>query len=96
MLDPKENRKAHVEMISKSHREGDIQTIAKAVVNLYDHMEELEHSSTRPGKKSTSWNRTSITANDCRRGSFVNISTLPRPSAGRLAQITLPRNGELK
>jgi hypothetical protein len=42
MLDPKENRKARVEMISKSHREGDIQTIAKAVVNLYDHMEELE------------------------------------------------------
>ena len=42
MLDPKENRKARVEMISKSHREGDIQTIAKAVVNLYDHIEELE------------------------------------------------------
>jgi phage shock protein A len=42
MIDPKENRKARVEMISKSHHEGDIQTIAKAVVNLYDHMEELE------------------------------------------------------
>ena len=42
MPDPKENRKARVEMISKSHREGDIQTIAKAVVNLYDHVEDLE------------------------------------------------------
>jgi uncharacterized protein YaaN involved in tellurite resistance len=42
MVDPKENRKSRVEMISKSHREGDIQTIAKAVVNLYDHIEELE------------------------------------------------------
>ena len=42
MPDPKENRKSRVEMISKSHREGDIQTIAKAVVNLYDHIEELE------------------------------------------------------
>jgi hypothetical protein len=42
MLDPKANRKTRVEMISKSHREGDIQTIAKAVVNLYDHIEELE------------------------------------------------------
>jgi hypothetical protein len=42
MPDPKENRKTRVEMISKSHREGDIQTIAKAVVNLYDHVEDLE------------------------------------------------------
>jgi len=42
MPDAKENRKARVEMISKSHREGDIQTIAKAIVNLYDHMEDLE------------------------------------------------------
>ena len=42
MPDPKENRKLRVEMISKSHREGDIQTLAKAIVNLYDHTEELE------------------------------------------------------
>ena len=42
MPDPKENRKSRVEMISKSHREGDIQTIARAVVNLYDHIEELD------------------------------------------------------
>jgi hypothetical protein len=42
MPDPKEHRKARVEMISKSHRDGDIQTLAKAVVNLYDHVEELE------------------------------------------------------
>jgi len=42
MLDPKENRKLRVEMISKSHREGDIQTLAKAIVNLYDYTEELE------------------------------------------------------
>jgi hypothetical protein len=42
MPDPKENRKARVEMISKSHREGDIQTIAKAIVNVYDHIEDLE------------------------------------------------------
>jgi predicted RNase H-like nuclease (RuvC/YqgF family) len=41
MPDPKEDRKARVEMISKSHREGDIQTLAKAIVNLYDHVEEL-------------------------------------------------------
>ena len=42
MPDPKENRKARVEMISKSHREGDIQTLAKAIVNLYDVTEDLE------------------------------------------------------
>jgi chaperonin cofactor prefoldin len=29
-------------MIAKSHREGDIQTLARAIVNLYDHVEELE------------------------------------------------------
>jgi predicted RNase H-like nuclease (RuvC/YqgF family) len=42
MPDPKENRKSRAEMISKSHREGDVQTIAKAIVNLYDHVEELQ------------------------------------------------------
>ena len=42
MPDPKENRKSRVEMISKSHREGDVQTIAKAIMNLYDHVEELQ------------------------------------------------------
>jgi phage shock protein A len=42
MPDPKENRKLRVEMISKSHREGDIQTLAKAIVNLYDLTEDLE------------------------------------------------------
>jgi phage shock protein A len=42
MPDPRENRKLRVEMISKSHREGDIQTLAKAIVNLYDHSEDLE------------------------------------------------------
>ncbi len=42
MPDPRENRKNRVEMISKSHREGDVQTIAKAIVNLYDHIEDLE------------------------------------------------------
>ena len=42
MPEEKENRKARVEMISKSHREGDIQTIARAIVNLYDHIEDLE------------------------------------------------------
>ena len=42
MPDPKENRKSRVEMISKSHREGDVQTIAKAIINLYDHVEDLE------------------------------------------------------
>jgi predicted RNase H-like nuclease (RuvC/YqgF family) len=41
MPDPKEHRRARVEMISKSHREGDIQTIARAIMNLYDHVEEL-------------------------------------------------------
>ena len=29
-------------MIAKSHREGDIQTLARAIVNLYDYVEELE------------------------------------------------------
>ena len=42
MPDPKENRKLRVEMISKSHREGDIQTLARAIVNLYDHCDDLE------------------------------------------------------
>ena len=42
MPDPKENRKLRVEMISKSHREGDIQTLAKAIINLYDHTEDLQ------------------------------------------------------
>jgi hypothetical protein len=42
MPDPNEHRKARVDMISKSHREGDIQTLAKAIVNLYDHVDELE------------------------------------------------------
>jgi hypothetical protein len=41
MPDPKENRKLRVEMISKSHREGDIQTLARAIVNLYDVTEDL-------------------------------------------------------
>ena len=41
MPDPKEHRKNRVEMIAKSHREGDIQTLARAIVNLYDHVEEL-------------------------------------------------------
>jgi ribosomal protein S15P/S13E len=41
MPDPKEHRKSRVEMIAKSHREGDIQTLARAIVNLYDHVEEL-------------------------------------------------------
>lgn len=40
MPDPKENRKARAEMIAKSHREGDIQTLARAIVNLYDYAEE--------------------------------------------------------
>jgi len=42
MPDPKENRKTRVEMIAKSHREGDIQTLARAIGNLYDHVEELD------------------------------------------------------
>jgi hypothetical protein len=42
MPDPKEHRKTRAEMIAKSHREGDIQTLARAIVNLYDHIEELE------------------------------------------------------
>jgi len=42
MPDPKENRKLRVEMISKSHREGDIQTLARAIVNLYEYAEDLE------------------------------------------------------
>ena len=41
MPDPKEHRKTRVEMISKSHREGDIQTLARAIMNLYDHVDEL-------------------------------------------------------
>jgi hypothetical protein len=41
MPDPKENRKTRAEMIAKSHREGDIQTLARAIVNLYDHVEDL-------------------------------------------------------
>jgi len=41
MPDPKENRKSRAEMIAKSHREGDIQTLARAIVNLYDHVEDL-------------------------------------------------------
>jgi hypothetical protein len=42
MPDPKEHRRARAEMIAKSHREGDIQTLARAIVNLYDYVEELE------------------------------------------------------
>jgi uncharacterized protein YaaN involved in tellurite resistance len=42
MPDPKEHRRARAEMIAKSHREGDIQTLARAIMNLYDHVEELE------------------------------------------------------
>ena len=42
MPDPKEHRKSRAEMIAKSHREGDIQTLARAIVNLYDYVEELE------------------------------------------------------
>jgi polyhydroxyalkanoate synthesis regulator phasin len=41
MPEAKENRKHLAEMISKSHREGDIQTLARAIVNLYDHVESL-------------------------------------------------------
>jgi len=41
MPDPKENRKTQAAMIAKSHREGDIQTLARSIVNLYDHVEEL-------------------------------------------------------
>jgi predicted RNase H-like nuclease (RuvC/YqgF family) len=41
MPDPKEHRKVRAEMIAKSHREGDIQTLARAIVNLYDHVDEL-------------------------------------------------------
>ena len=40
MPDPKENRKARAEMIAKSHREGDIQTLARAIMNLYDYVED--------------------------------------------------------
>lgn len=39
--DPKEHRKTRAEMIAKSHREGDVQTLARAIVNLYDHVDEL-------------------------------------------------------
>ncbi len=42
MPDPKEHRRSRAEMIAKSHREGDIQTLARAIVNLYDHIAELE------------------------------------------------------
>jgi predicted RNase H-like nuclease (RuvC/YqgF family) len=41
MPEAKENRKHLAEMISKSHREGVIQTLARAIVNLYDHIESL-------------------------------------------------------
>ena len=41
MPDPKEHRQTRAEMIAKSHREGDIQTLARAIVNLYDHIDEL-------------------------------------------------------
>jgi ribosomal protein S15P/S13E len=41
MPDPKEHRRDRVEMIAKSHREGDIQTLARAIMNLYDHVEDL-------------------------------------------------------
>ena len=41
MPDPKEHRRDRVEMIAKSHREGDIQTLARAIMNLYDHIEDL-------------------------------------------------------
>jgi predicted RNase H-like nuclease (RuvC/YqgF family) len=41
MPDPKEHRKTRAEMIAKSHREGDIQTLARAIVNLYDHVDDL-------------------------------------------------------
>jgi hypothetical protein len=42
MPDPKENRRARAEMIAKSHREGDIQTLARGIMNLYDYVDELE------------------------------------------------------
>jgi hypothetical protein len=42
MPDPKEHRRARAEMIAKSHREGDIQTLARAIMNLYDYVGELE------------------------------------------------------
>ena len=42
MPDPKEHRKTRVEMIAKSHREGDVQTLSRAIVNLYDHIEDLK------------------------------------------------------
>jgi ribosomal protein S15P/S13E len=41
MPDPKEHRRDRAAMIAKSHREGDIQTLARSIVNLYDHVEEL-------------------------------------------------------
>jgi predicted RNase H-like nuclease (RuvC/YqgF family) len=41
MPDPKEHRKTRAEMIAKSHRGGDIQTLARAIVNLYDHVDDL-------------------------------------------------------
>lgn len=42
MPDPREHRKSRVEMIAKSHREGDVQTLARAIVNLYDHVDDLK------------------------------------------------------
>jgi uncharacterized protein YaaN involved in tellurite resistance len=41
MPEAQQNRKHLAEMIAKSHREGDIQTLARAIVNLYDHVESL-------------------------------------------------------
>ena len=41
MPEAKQNRKHLAEMIAKSHRDGDIQTLARAIVNLYDHVESL-------------------------------------------------------
>ena len=43
MPEAKQDRKHLAEMIAKSHREGDIQTLARAIVNLYDHVESLNH-----------------------------------------------------
>ena len=41
MPEARQNRKHLAEMIAKSHRDGDIQTLARAIVNLYDHIESL-------------------------------------------------------
>jgi hypothetical protein len=43
MPEAKQDRKHLAEMIAKSHREGDIQTLARAIVNLYDHVESLNN-----------------------------------------------------